>query len=1486
MRVCHACLAVLLWESIFGEVEEDDAGAGSADDPEAEAAATAAIEPKHLLAALLQRREHCPGLHAALKAAGVDVGAVVDYLTGRAPPPQRSVPLLAGGASPAGLAAGGTAGAGGGSAGPEAGGGDDEILGAASVSAWRGLDSAMEGLEQRTADLAACGLAATAAAQRVLLQAYRWALRTGAPAVRPAHVAAALLTDGCLHRFRSGFATHPPAQAALELYAVLPGAACHRALLAVQAEMAAAATGEDGGRSQTAPAAAIAPAAPATSATAAAVAAAAVELLHGYSRSGLLPSLAALEAIAGSLAQAAGSEAAGNTAGVGAIGAAGRASADSSNPFPPAVQVLCTCSALGYRLPAAALPALLLLPDPAAQDGGSSSDGGDVATAASWITPRSLNEWLTALAAHGIAPAPRSLRAQDRDSASTAARSRGTTTGISTGGGSGSVAAQQPTQHCWPWLEDRVMCALAAASAWELAALAARLAALATVEPSWTRCAARATELAARCCLAVTPLWNGNRIYADLINIGDALLDMGQLAAAAKTAAEGGSSGGNDGGEETAGDGDSWVAVWTAVELPQAAARWRHKLAARLHKSGYGGEEAVATAATAGGASSSSSGSSSGRGPGGLLRRPLPREPEFPSFEQAGLLLGQAVDLAAAVGRLDLGAGAAGEPSPNAQGSGGLQQGQQHEQHRLLLPVGLVLNLLAVLQLQLRTCAAGPCQLEQVAAALRRCSSSAAEAGSGEVSGSGSGSGCGLPAAESVALRTVLHSRHVAWVAAALSAYGLDADSDCGSGSSISSNHSSADDAGSSAAAAGLVRLLPSLVLGQAYRSWAPDLTPPVAAALHDACSRQAASRRRAPSNHELDHPEGGDADVEGAWGRCLARLHYPLPLPLPLPGSTEGAAATTAPEGPDRDQPGAPAAPAAPTRAPYTAERLGIRTLAMAGGGGGGGAPRPGSSGSGAARYHVARPYPPTGNLPTLPPLAHTQLQQVQRHLHRWQDGRSSSDLDGGATLLARPTQGDDGCVSSVGAASCGGLTPGMLVALTHAVLDASETDSGDASTPHKAAAGTSQSITVVPPGSRPRRLRLPDADVAALAAALTRAVWPGWLRADEMWLLHVADRDAGLRQRLQAAGEGSAAGGSGADDVGGRWAQWMAAAGDVQLARVVPAAAQLGLTGRPASAPARAVLRDSPASASAALPLVLIPAHTPPSAVRPVLPPVCRLELLLARQQAEPVQTLLALMWQGDWYRGDAASLARFSAAELLYVLCALVALKEAEELEERPLGWMAGDGAADTVLDMLACPTHAHLLAHPGVAWGVGTHSAAAAGAAAATAGAYVPSDLAAEKRVRGQKLLDAAADVDEYASRVMQALQFLAATGGMASGVLGGGRLDPYRPLAAQGDALAGFEAHAWLHDGSSSSSHGSSGSSSGDGGMKLTDAGGAEVAPVEGVSIRGLRARRPEGKDAVARKWESVLGGPQGVASLRWALRAWGQDPDRWMAMSR
>eukprot|EP00198_Chlamydomonas_reinhardtii_P000884 XP_001690219.1 predicted protein [Chlamydomonas reinhardtii] len=687
---------------------------------------------------------------------------------GRTPPPPRSVTQSGGGA--AGMSTG-------------EGAEGDEPLGAAS------------GLEQRTADLAACGYAASGAAQLVLLQAYRWALRTGASAVRPAHVAAALLTDACLPRFRSGFASHPPAQAALELFAVLPGAACHR-----------------------------------------------------------------------------------------------------------------VCGSDGVRLRA---------------------DDGDIQPTATRIT-------------------------------STSTASCGAT--CSTSG-----ARAPPTQRCWPWLEQGVMCALATASAWELAALAARLAALATAEPSWTR-------------------------------------------------------------------------------------------------------------------------------------------------------------------------------------------------------------------------------------------------------------------------------RHVAWLAAAHSAYALEADSSI-SGDNKNDRGSSS---GSSSAAAGLARLLPSLVLGQ---------------------------------------------------------------------------------------------------------------------------------------------------------------RQRLQQHL-RQLAGFGGRLRDSRAALLSQ-TKDDVGVAGFMDAGWC---------AATDSSSEANTT------TPSTSATGTPvPEPHVVPPGSRPRRLQLPDADTVALAAALTRELPPDWLRADEMWLLHVTDRDAGMRQRLHAAGAG--AGGSGADALERQWAQWLAAAGDVQLARVMPAAAQQGLQGRRPETPAAAstpAASSAPLSVttSAALPLVLVPSHTPPSAVRPLLPPVCRLELLLARRRTQAVQTVLALMWQGDWYRGDAASLARFSASELLYVLCALVRLKEEEELEEQPLGWMAGDTAADAVLDMLACPTHAHLLAHPGVAWGVGAAHAAAtapgasAGAAAATAGAYVPSDLAAEKRVRGQKLLDAAADVDEYASRVLQALQFLAASGGAASG------------------------------------------------------------------------------GEAAARRWAQVLGSVEGVASLRWALRAWGHDPDKWMATSR
>ena len=790
------------------------------------------------------------------------------------------------------------------------------------------------------------------------------------------------------------------------------------------------------------------------------------------------------------------------------------------------------------------------------------------------------------------------------------------------------------------------------------------------------RCAARATELAARCCLAVTPLWNGNRIYADLINTADALLDMVQLAAAAAAAAaaadnaaEGGSdtggsstggSTGSTGGEAEAGDVSSWVAFWAALELPHAAARWRHKLAARLHKSGYGGEDAAAAVAAA----NSGGGSGSGRAAaavatGGLLRRPLPREPEFPSFEQAGVLLGQAVDLAATAGRWDQwGAGNAGELRARVQQGNERQHGRDGEQR--LLPVGLVLNLLAVLQLQLRTCAAGPWQLQQVAAALQRLGALTSAAGGVAAEGGQAATAAAevagvMAAAESASLRSVLHSRHVAWLAAAHSAYALEADSSI-SGDNKNDRGSSS---GSSSAAAGLARLLPSLVLGQVYRSWAPDLTPPVAAALHAACRQQAASGGSSssggssngggcsssslPHGCELLDPQQQPAPcpvgLGGAWGRCLARLHYPLAGgdDEQQPRQRDAAVGAGTGAGAQAEaEVGGGAAAAVPAHVPYGAasERLGIRTLAMGTGGGSSRTTGNSGTGGGAVCYQAARPYPPTGNLPTLPPLSHRQRQRLQQHL-RQLAGFGGRLRDSRAALLSQ-TKDDVGVAGFMDAGWCGGLTPGMAVALTHAALAAATDSSSEANTTTPSTSATGTPVPephVVPPGSRPRRLQLPDADTVALAAALTRELPPDWLRADEMWLLHVTDRDAGMRQRLHAAGAG--AGGSGADALERQWAQWLAAAGDVQLARVMPAAAQQGLQGRRPETPAAAstpAASSAPLSVttSAALPLVLVPSHTPPSAVRPLLPPVCRLELLLARRRTQAVQTVLALMWQ----------------------------------------------------------------------------------------------------------------------------------------------------------------------------------------------------------------------------------------------------------------
>ncbi len=152
---------------------------------------------------------------------------------------------------------------------------------------------------------------------------------------------------------------------------------------------------------------------------------------------------------------------------------------------------------------------------------------------------------------------------------------------------------------------------------------------------------------------------------------------------------------------------------------------------------------------------------------------------------------------------------------------------------------------------------------------------------------------------------------------------------------------------------------------------------------------------------------------------------------------------------------------------------------------------------------------------------------------------------------------------------------------------------------------------------------------------------------------------------------------------------------------------------------------------------------------------------------------------------------------------------------------------------MLSLLACPSLPALLAHRLVAWGVGP------------TGAFSPGDLVQEKRTRSQKLLDAAVDVEEWFGRVLQALQLVAAFG--RSGVLGGGRLDPYRPMAMQGDSMAAFEGHVWVQE----QGGGREGSGSVAGGV-----GG-------GVGKGG---------------WVAVLG-EAGVERLRRAMVVMGRDPE-------
>ncbi|GLC59974.1 hypothetical protein PLESTB_001559800 [Pleodorina starrii] len=1385
------------------------------------------MEAKHLLVALLRAPDLCPPLAAALAAADFPAALAAEQLLGRLPPPRRTQPA----AAPQ-TAVGGESAQDGGSGGAE----EADALAADSISTWRSLDAALEDSSDREADLQACGFAATREAQLLLLQTCRWAMLSGSPDVRPVHLAHALLVQACFSRFRTGSATEPPAQGCLELLTLLPGGVCHAAILALQEDMrrttaapaarptslpAPPPTAEQAGRTGGGPSGpasasmALGSAADpipqgtdrrSVSHEAGSAVAAAADLLDRYSISGLLPSRGALDAIAASLEASAAAPPppppppapASSPAAVRRAAAAAASSQD--DPFaetpapsaavdetPPAVRVLCALAALGYRLPPRSCRALVL-PDAAPTEAGATvaSPGGPwPSPAAAWLTPRLLNDWLGALAFHGLAPSPASYTyagytsrtpREDCRREEVAAACVGDAVRPSSDGGGGKAAAAAVAQPCHPWLQRAILSCLVRTTAWELPSLAARLAALAAADPpGWGRVGARATELACRVCLCITPLWNGNRIYQDLIHIGDAMLAMAAAAAAATTTTEAVATAAAATDDEplplpgprlrspAAKPGSAasgWLGGWAAVELPYQAERWRRKLAARVRK-----------------------------GAGAGLLEPLPREPEWPTYEQAAVLLLQAV-------RIDRAAAGVAAPLPTqGQGHGGgvaSPAAATAAAPRRRWLQGLVLNLLAVLQMQLRTCSAGPQQLDLVRQALveldqQDLSLRDGNAGEEERGGGRDSGGGGVNAV----------ARRAGWLAAVLAVY--DA---VGRGGG-----SAALPASGSAAVAGIVALLPSIVLGQTYRAWVPDLAPQVAAALHAAITAAAP-----PSPH-------GDGAV--MVRRCMERLHFPL-----LEGATAGEL---------------------PRHMPYNPMVSGWRC----GGVGPVAVKYPGVARTAAASRRVARPFQDDHltNLPALPPLS--------------------------------PAPAPTDALSGISA----GNTPGQIVRLLLAHLAPTDRVGPSSTAAQPAANRVPQSppqppaaATILsPPDSQSRALLLRGPALVALVSDLMSYCPPESLRPEELWVLHVADRDAGLGDLLRAAAAGDDAntaaqppeyvqhlrqanGGSyataTASSVADTWEAWLDAARDVHLA------GSAGLWGvSPGSPPARP--RPPP--------LVSIPTNSPPTVLRPALPPVCRLELLLRRGRYGPVQPLLALMWQGDWFRGDVASLARFSAGELLYVMCAIVHLKELEELAEVDLGWLIGETAAQAVLQLLAAPSMAQLLSSPGVVWGMGP------------GGPYAPSDLTQEKRIRSQKLLDAAVSLEEAFDRAQQALQYVAATG--QSGVLGGGRLDPYRPMGRQGESLAAFEGHCWLAE--SSWGSGAVGRELVGGGKGVGEGREGEeearrrreAAAAEGVSIGGLRARRPAA--APMRRWE-VLVGSAGVTRLRSALRAMGYDPERWM----
>ncbi|GIL55564.1 hypothetical protein Vafri_11020, partial [Volvox africanus] len=761
----------------------------------------------------------------------------------------------------------------------------------------------------------------------------------------------------------------------------------------------------------------------------------------------------------------------------------------------------------------------------------------------------------------------------------------------------------------------------------------------------------------------------------------------------------------------------------------------------------------------------------------------------------------------------------------------------------------LIVNLLTVLQMQLRTCAAGPQQLYVVRLALQDLDP---DVQMQPLDSTGSAASvCEDISRDDCVVGVSGLGRYADWLAAALTLYGT-----AGGGA-----------AARTTGAADVVALLPSVVLGQTYRTWVPDISPQVAVVLHDACTAIAVARVGATnintsSNSSLSTATG--AAVHHISQRCMARLHFPL---------------------------GCDVVGGLPHHVPYCGD--------AASGGAGWRCRRPSRRVIASHVRHspssllLARQYPDMRNLPVLPslpspappspPLLPGQS-AVQSPLVDFGRDRSPSSTPG--TLVRHlvshlvPTAGNFPGATNIGLS--GGFNTTKGSAADHASAYGNETLDGrhrSGPPPPQRPSPPTQEL-LLPPGSQPRTLLLRGAAIVALVSELVSYCPPDSLRPEELWVLHVADRDAGLSRELHAAAaediqphgtvpsssKSYSTGRLTAASVLEAWDAWMKVACDAQLAADV----SLWIRDPPQLSDLDSARQHCAAHRSnPAPPLISIPINAPPATPRPSLPPICRLELLVRQGCYGPVQSLLALMWQGDWFRGDVASMARFSAEELLHVMCVIVHLKEMEELAEADLGWLSSDAAAQQVLQLLAAPSLEEVLSSPAVRW------------ALRPIGPYAPSDLAQEKRIRSQKLLDAAVGLDEYFDRAQQALQYVAEVG--QSGLLSSGRLDPYRPLRSQGESVAAFLGTQWLAD-----AKGRIDTDGGDSRAKQEEqdaqrrqqirAGGLE----EGVSIGGLRARRPQ--DAV-KKWEGLLG-VTGVRRLRSALQGMGYDPDKWMSRRR